>query len=231
VAFYRDVFCLSTALKPSCSSAAHLDGVDHHPYDTPSQGPTWHAVNKDDAAYSDMYKITDVLNAALRYGHVLPKGSKSIWASEMGWTSNPPSRGGVPLAKDGLWYEQAFYVLWKQGVDTIMPTEIRDQPARPYVFQDGLYYINGKPKPPLVTAYQFPFVTERLTGSTVQAWGRAPAAGQLVIEVMRGGLWVPLQTLSVGGHQVFSTTITLNGSAMLRATIGSQTSLTWNQSG
>ncbi len=230
VAFYRDVFCLSTSLKPACSTAVHLDGVDHHPYDAPSQGPNWHAVNKDDASYPDMYKITGALNAGLRYGHVLPKGPKTIWASEIGWTTNPPTSGGVPVVKAARWFEQALYVLWKQGVSTIMNTEIRDQPPSANVFQDGLYYANGKPKTPLITAYRFPFVTRRVTSTSIQAWGRAPAAGRVAIQVLEKGRWKTLRTLTVARHQVFSTTIKLKGDPTLRSRVGSQTSLTWKQS-
>ena len=230
VAFDRDVFCLSVALAPSCSGPVYLDGVDNHPYSGSWQGPDWPAANADDAAIPDMHKITDVLTAAVQAGLVLPNGQKSVWASEMGWNTNPPNPNGVSPAQDARWYEEAFYMLWKQGVDTVMCTEIRDQPPHPYVFQNGLYYIDGTPKPPLVTAYQFPFVTKRWTASTVQAWGRAPASGSLAIQVMHGGVWSTLRTLSVGQDQVFYTTLTLKGSATLRATVGSQASLTWNQS-
>ncbi len=229
VAFDRDLFCLSTSLKPACSAKVHLDGIDHHPYAAPSDGPTWHATNKDDVAVPDMYKLVRVLHAGVGDGHVLPHGKKSVWASEVGWTSNPPTSGGVPLAKDAHWYEQAFYILSKQGVDTAMVTEIRDQPSNPNVFQDGLYFINGHPKKPLVTAYRFPFVTQRQKGSKVQAWGRAPSAGKLEIQVQRGAHWKTLRTLKVHKNRVFSTSITLKGGATLRATIGKQTSLTWAQ--
>lgn len=133
------------------------------------------------------------------------------------------------MAKDARWYEQAFYVLWKQGVDTVMVTEIRDQPASPNVFQDGLYYLDGKPKPPMVTAYRFPFVTQRLKGSTVQAWGRAPQAGKVAIQVKQKGHWKTLRKLKVHQDEVFSTNIKLKGRATLRATIGKQSSLTWAQ--
>src|SRR5581483_7139035 len=122
-----------------------------------------------------------------------------------------------------------FYILWKQGVDTIMPTEIRDTPPSPNVFQDGLYFHNGKPKRPLITAYRFPFVTQRRHGSSVEAWGRSPAAGHLAIQVMHGGHWKTLHKLSVGRHKVFSVQVKLAGPAKLRATIGKQTSLTWTQ--
>lgn len=234
VAFYRYLFCLNGArsLTPArCSSPTHLDGIDHHPYGV--GGPTWHALNPDDVAVPDIYKITRVLRAAVRAGHVLPRGPKSIWVSEIGWSSKPPNPQGVPVTEDARWLEQAFYVLYKQGVDTVLPLQIGD-PAGVLelsaVFESGLYYANGRPKP-LARAFRFPFVTDRLNRSQVRVWGRAPAAGQLQVEALRGRQWRTLARFNVGRQQVFDGTIRLIGRATLRAQVGTDTSITWTQGG
>jgi hypothetical protein len=232
VAFYRDVFCLEGArsLTPvGCAGLAHLDGVDHHPYGV--GGPTWHALNPDDVSVPDMYKIARVLRAAVRAGHALPRGPKSMWVSEIGWSSNPPNPQAVPVMEDARWLEQAMYVLWRQGVTAVLPLEIGDPPhIRDYtsVFENGLYFSNGRPKP-LAQAFRFPFISERLNRSRIRVWGRAPAGGKLQIEAMRAGRWQPIARMSAGSGQVFTTTIALIGRARLRARIGEQASIIWIQ--
>jgi hypothetical protein len=230
VQFDRYLFCLNPRLSPtSCPSAPHLDAVDHHPYGI--EGPLWHALNPDDAAVPDMDKITRVLHAAERYGHALPRGPKAVWAAEISWDTNPPDPHGVPIEKQARWLEQALYVLWRQGVDTVLWLQVADSPPIPSygsTYQAGLYYLNGNPKPASV-AYRFPFVTQRLGGSRVHAWGRAPVGGSLAIEELDGGQWRVARRLSVGMRQVFQTTLTIRRRAVLRARIGGHTSLTWTQ--
>jgi hypothetical protein len=230
VQFDRDLFCLNPLLAPtSCPNPPHLDALDHHPYGI--EGPLWHALNPDDAAVPDLYKITRVLHAAERVGHVLPRGPKALWATEISWDTRPPDRHGVPIATQARWLEQAFYVLWRQGVDTVIWLQVVDSPPIPTYassYQAGLYYRDGKPKPD-AEAYRFPFVTQRVKGSRVQAWGRAPQRGSVAIEVQSGQHWQVVRRLPVDDHQVFVTTLTLPGRAVLRAQLGTETSLTWTQ--
>jgi len=232
VAFYRTLFCLqgSVALKPiSCPDPIHVDALDHHPYSV--GGPLSHALNADDVSVPDMYKIARVLRAAEAAHHVLPSGAKSLWATEISWDTDPPDPHGVPIARQARWLEQALYVLWGQGVNTVMWLQIVDSPPIPSyaaTYQAGLYYLNGTAKPDL-QAYRFPFVTQRLEHGTVRAWGRAPAGGELVIQRRAGSRWKVLRRLRVRARQVFLTTIALQGKAVLRAQVGSATSLTWSQ--
>ena len=67
VQFDRVLFCLAANAKLtplSCPDPPHLDAVSHHPYGI--GGPLWHALNADDAAVPDIYKIAGVLHAAIR---------------------------------------------------------------------------------------------------------------------------------------------------------------------
>jgi hypothetical protein len=229
VAFYRQLFCLKgrDALKPYRCPAVYLDGIDHHPQ-VPNP-PTWHAPNPDDAAVPDISRVTRVLKAAVADGHVLPHVHKTIWVTELEWSSNPPSPRGVPLDTVAHWYEQAFYELWGQGVDTIMPLELADPPPVPgnvTEYQSGLFFQNGQPKP-VATAYRFPFVVAALGHNRVQAWGRAPQGGSLRVETLRHGHWQVMKTISVRPSQVFSTVLSSPAQATWRATIGSQASLAW----
>jgi hypothetical protein len=178
-----------------------------------------------------MYKIARVLHAAQRYGRVLPRGPKALWATEISWDTNPPDPHGIPIQRQARWLEQSFYVLWRQGVDTILWLQVVDSPPIPSyaaTYQAGLYYLSGQPKP-AAQAYRFPFVTRRVNSSRAQAWGLAPGSGGLVIEELTGGQWKVVRRLSVSNHQVFQSTLTIRGRAVLRAQLGSQTSLTWTQ--
>jgi hypothetical protein len=232
VAFDRTLFCLkdNAGLTPaSCPDPPHLDAVDHHPYGI--GGPFWHAFNADDAAVPDIYKIARVLHAAERARHVLPRGPKRLWATEVSWDSSPPDPFGVPIAEQARWLEQALYVLWSQGVDTVLWYQIVDSPPIPSyatTYQAGLYYLDGSPKP-AAQAFRFPFVTQRLNRRQVGAWGRAPVGGKLAIEVLRGRRWRVVRRLSVRVGQVFFPTLAIRGRAVFRARLGAQTSLTWTQ--
>lgn len=219
VQWYRDVF----------AAPVHLDAVDHHPYGV--GGPYWHALDAGDIAVPDVSKIIRALRVAQRAGHILPRGPKAVWVTEIGWSSKPPNPKAVPLEQDARWIEQAMYVLWRQGADTMLLLEIGDPPPIPNlesVFESGIYYLNGDPKPG-VTAFRFPFVAQRLGGVRVEAWGRAPAAGGLTIQRLARGRWRTIRRLRVRARQLFDTTLSISGQARLRAQVGSDTSLVWTQ--
>jgi hypothetical protein len=233
VAFYRALFCLQghEALKPvSCPSGVYLDAIDHHPYGV--EGPTVHALNPDDAAVPDIDKLTRVLHAAERAGRALPRGPKQVWATEISWDSDPPDPGGVPLHTQARWLEQAFYVLWAQGVSTVMWLQIVDSPPIPNyasTYQDGLYYLNGTIKRPTFTAFVFPFVTQRVNANRISVWGRSPLSGELQVERQVGSQWQVVARLYAHVHQVFDLTIADTDEENFRAQVAGQTSLTWTQ--
>lgn len=233
VAFYRDLFCLKDngGLKPlRCPSRPHLDAISHHPYGI--GGPLWHAQNPDDAAVPDVYKIVNVLKAAERSRHVLPNSRKQIWDTEVSWDSKPPDPDGVPINKQARWVEQTMYVLWRQGVNTILWLQIVDAPPVPSygtTNQGGTYYLNGQPKP-AAQALRFPFVTQRTGRRRVNAWGRAPDGGTLRVEVLRRKRWRTVRRVHVKPGRVFAVKLRIRRRFVARAQIGGDTSLTWRQS-
>jgi hypothetical protein len=227
VAFDRGLFCLSTGLKAlRCPGPTMLDVFDHHPWD--DKGPTDPALNADDATVPDVWKISRVFRAAERAGRVLPLGSKPFWITEIGWDTGPPNPYAVPVQTQARYLEQAMFILWRQGVSNVLWFQIRDSTHASFHAVGGLYYLRGGAKP-AATAFQFPFVTSRLTRSLVQAWGRSPATGPVTIELSRSGRWVAVAQLTLGTGQVFSTTLSVTGSAVLRARTAAATSLTWTQ--
>ncbi len=207
------------------SSRVHLDALAQNIY--PIHGPLWHAYQPNDVGAADLYKAAAILRRAVAKGTALPHRAKQVWVTEIGWNSNPPNPGGVPVTQQARWYEQALYTLWRQGVDTVLLLQLVDAPPVPSYaasYQTGLYYANGTAKP-AATAFRFPFVAVRRSPSAVAVWGRAPAAGPL--QIQRDGTGKVLATLRVRAGQLFMRTLRLRGRVALRGQMGSQTSLTW----
>ena len=238
VTFDQDLFCLNSSNSPvQCSNPAHLDAIDSHPYGV--GGPAWHAPNAGDVAVPDIYKLVNVLNAAERAHTILPAGSKGNWVTEMSWNTDPPNvlagNPGVPLAEDAQWIEQAFYVLWSQGVRTITDYQLADSPESPLgwgsTYTSGVYFVNGAAKQYVAQAYSFPFITYRKNKSTIVAWGRTPKAGTFYIEEQSGRRWRTLAKFRVKATEVFEVPLAVRGAAAVRAQVGGQTSLTWPQGG
>jgi hypothetical protein len=230
--FWRHLLCLTTKLTPlpSCPGKVHYDITDHHSYDVIQ--PTHAAINADDVTIPDLYKVAKVVRAGVRFGRILPKGNKPLWADEFSWDSNPPDPHGVSLATQATWLEQAFYLLWRQGVSTALWFVIADAPPVPSysgTYQAGTFFLNGQAKPSAL-AFRFPLVASRPNHSHVFVWGRAPSSGRLRVErAVAGGSWKVLRTLRVHQNGVFTTTLKLRGGVSLRAQVNGLTSLTWNQ--
>jgi hypothetical protein len=238
--FWRGLLCLKTGKKRKrgrsqrkliplpCPDPAHFDIAAHHPINVGA--PTRAAINADDVSTPDLGKLKRVLKAAAKSGRAVPGGNKPLWATEIWWNSNPPRAGGLPLARHARYLEEAFYVLWKQAVQAVFWFEVRDAasggaPAP----TTGLFLRDGTPKPAL-TAYGFPFVTERVSRGRVRAWGEAPGPGPVSIEIRRGHRFRHLRTLKAGSNRVFVGNLRLGAKAQLRARQGSETSLIWKQS-
>jgi len=229
-AFWRSVFCVSARLRPlRCPHPAKFDVLAHDPYSVAR--PTQRALNGDDVSIPDMGKLIRPLRAAERTHRIRPAGRKAVWVTEFGWDSRPPDPNGVPIQQHARWLEQALYVLWRQGVAMATWFKIVDEPSGGdfgATYQSGLYEVGGTAKPAL-TAFAFPFVTERVSRSRVRVWGKAPASGSVSIQRQAGAAWRTLRTLHVSGSRVFLTTLALRGSAVLRAVSGGNASLTWGQ--
>jgi hypothetical protein len=234
--FWRGLLCLGTGKKRrgqrkliplSCPDPAHFDIAAHHPINVGA--PTRAAINADDVSTPDLGKLKRVLKAAVKSGRAVPGRNKPIWATEIWWNSNPPKPGGLPLARHARYLEDAFYLLWQQGVQAVFWFEVRDATGGGPTPTTGLFLRDGTPKPAL-QAFQFPFATERLRAGRVQAWGEAPGPGPVSIEIRRGHRFRHLTTLKAGSNRVFVGNLRLGRKAQLRAHQGSQTSLIWKQS-
>ncbi len=230
--FLRDLFCLDDSLRPlNCSDTPKLDILSAHAINV-IVAPAAPASNPDDVWIADFHKLSSLLEAAEAAGHVDPAGTHPIWATEFWWITNPPNPIGVSLETQARWVEQGLYLLWKQGVSTVVNWTIRDtqfdpnQPLGPQA-TSGLFLYDGTKKP-AYDAWRFPFVAERGSEPDTQIWGKAPEAGQLSVQLKRPSGWETIGQLSVQSGQVFTASLPVTGEADLRATVGGSVSLPWH---
>lgn len=229
VRFVRELLCLDARLRRRCSATTRFDVLSHHPYGV--RGPTSRALADDDVAVADLGKLTRVLRAAERRRTALPVERHRLWVTEISWDSRPPDPQGVPAARHARWLEQALYVLWKAGVDTVTWFRIVDQAPQPdfaSTNQSGIYLRSGAAKP-AATAFRFPFVGERLRSGRTRAWGLAPHPGLVQIERRARGGWRVVATLRAGRNRVFAHGVRTRSPSTLRARQGDATSLSWTQ--
>jgi Cellulase (glycosyl hydrolase family 5) len=213
-----------------CAGKPLFDVFSHQPIDNTGKGPLFTGHNRLDASTPALGRVVRVLRAAERLGTV-SGGRHPVWVTEFWWDSRPPNRAGVPLIRQAHWIEESLYLFWKAGASTAINLRVRDSTLFPNVrggYQSGLYFLDGRPKPAL-TAFRFPFVTERVNQRTVRAWGKSPEAGKLRIQRKRGKRWATVKKLKVGKGAVFATKLRLRGKQKLRAAVGSSTSIVWKQ--
>jgi hypothetical protein len=197
------------------------------PYEIGS--PTTHAFNADDVSAPDLGRLTRVERKALRVGRLLPRVHKQLWVTEFGYDSNPPNPNGVPANTQARWLEEAFYVFWRQGADSVLWYLLRDQAGHDYnvSFFSGVYFYNGKKKVSF-QAYRFPFVVMP-AGKAANVWGIAPTGGRVSVQIKTGHGFRTLFKLSAKAGGVFTRTISGSLHGTFRAKVGRQTSLTWHR--
>jgi len=227
--FARELLCLhGEGLRPeSCRNPAHFDAMAMDPYEVGS--PTTHAYAADDVSAPDLGKLTRVLNKAGQLGHALPRGHKQLWVTEFSYDSDPPNPGGVSLATQARWVDQALYMFWSEGVSTAVWYLIRDQ-APTYnadSYFSGLYFYNGAPKPAF-EAFRFPFVVLP-SGRSVTVWGIPPKSGRLAVQRKQGRSWKTLFRIRATADTVFVHNISPGLHGNFRALVGSEASVAWSR--
>jgi hypothetical protein len=230
-AFWRGVLCVAQIgtrlVGEHCRNPAHFDALAHHPYSVGD--PDTAALNPDDVSIPDIGKLTAILRVAERNGTALPRIRHHIWVTEVGYNTKPPNPAGVPLNTAARWLAQTLWLLWSQGVSVITWNTIVDQPPIPNyssTSQSGIYFGDGQPKRELVQAFSFPFVAIRKGRSTVELWGRPPAAGRLMVQRLASGAWKPVARVNVHTGFTFLTQVVDTAPTSFRAVIAGHTSLT-----
>src|SRR5207237_986112 len=100
-------------------------------------------------------------------------------------------------------------------------------PSAGWIPQSGIYYKNGRPKPGAVTAFGFPFVSKPAPHGRHVLWGISPVSGTVAVQIRQGGSWRTFFRSSVAAHGIFTTTRFVPAHSLLRAVVGSSTSLSW----
>ncbi len=223
VTFLKAMFCLTVSMGPArCASPPHLDALDHHPY---AIGPTVPARNGGDISVPDLDKIWAIVHAAQRYARVVPDRPKSLWVTEVDWTSggsgSSPARQAANLAA-------AFYVLWRQNVSHVLWYEVGDPPPQQSnsFATAGVYYSNGQPKL-AAAAYRFPFAAVSVGHHRIALWGRAPGRGSVSIQKLVGSRWQRVASLRTSSGGIFYTVRPVARGIELRAVIGRDVSPTY----
>ncbi len=213
-----------------CNGTVNFDVFAHHPIDNTGSGPLKSGPSRYDASTPDLGRVVSVLRGAEKVGTV-SRTKHPVWVTEFWWDSKPPNPVGAPLATQARWIQQSLYLFWKAGASVAINFQIDDATDRPDVhagFQSGIYFNDGGPKPSL-TAFRFPFVTDRTSRNTLLAWGKAPASGKLLIQRQQGSRWITVKKLQVSKGSVFTSKLSLAGKQRLRATVGGTQSLVWKQ--
>ena len=230
--FVRDLLCVREATGGlrgvSCPAPARFDVLAHHPYSVGE--PRREALNADDVSIPDIAKLTRPLRTAERLGLALPRIAHRVWVTEVSYDSSPPDPDGVPTALQARYLQETFYLLWRQGVDTITWFQIRDQlpnPSYAATNQSGIFTAAGVAKPSR-RAFRFPLVAERGARGYRRVWGRSPRAGSVRIERRTASGWRLVRTLRVRRHGTFLVQVPARGSSRLRARVGGEASAVWS---
>lgn len=215
--FARRLLCMGGTnknprpLPGDCGGGVNFDIFDMHPYTT--GGPT-HEGGHNNVEMGDLGKLQTLLAAADKAGRINSAFKRTpLWITEMGWDSNPPDPGGLPMSIEKQWIAEALYESWLWGVSNFMWYSLDDFPPEPKLpfsetLQTGLYFYAPKqaeeqPKE-IMPAFRFPFVAIR-QGNGLKVWGRTPTSqgGRVKIQALRGGRWKKLAVVKADRFGVF----------------------------
>lgn len=193
--FARELLCMQGRRHPrpapgNCEGGVHFDIFDIHPYTT---GGPMHRGGPDDVELGSLDRLQRLLAAADRAGRIKGEFEHTpLWATEFGWTSNPPNPNGLAMGIETRWTAEAMFRLWRARVSNVFWYQIRDPAGPPY--QSGLYFrgttvADDRPKP-IMYAFRFPFVAYS-KHSGFFFWGRTPTSeqGSVVIQARKSGMW------------------------------------------
>jgi hypothetical protein len=160
-----------------------------------------------------------LLDRAVTLGAIRSPSRPRFWITEFSWDTNPPDAGGVPPKLHARWVAEALYRAWRIGVSQVTWFQLRDEVlSQPDgIFQSGLYFVDGRPKPAL-QAFRFPFVAFR-SRRAVSIWGRTPRSDRrrVLIEQRRGSRWRLLRIVRSDRNGIFQARAKRRGGGSVRA--------------
>jgi hypothetical protein len=216
--FMRRFLCMSAGPRPeaTCRKKVEFDVWAHHPYTY--GGPTHKAFDPDDVSIGDLHKMTSLLNAAERAGHIRSsRPDIGFWVTEFSYDSQPGDPNGLSPELHARWVSEALYSMWSDGVSLVTWFLLDDRPYPADMYQSGLWTADGKPKLAL-QAFRFPFVAFRQKNGEIRYWGRTPAGARktVVVEQQRSS-WKRVATPQVDRYGIFQGRVPADGDGSFRA--------------
>ena len=226
ITWMRNMLCLSstTPVHRTCDKKAEFDVWAHHPYS--DTGPYGKAKGAGGVELGDLPRMNALLQIAQRLGAIASAKPVQFWVTEVGWSSKPPNKNGVPIALETRWVAESMYQMWTSGVTLGTWFLLEDKPKNS-PFQSGLYFrapslAAAHPKL-LLPAFRFPFVAYLRSGGKVQIWGRDATSSQQVVTIEKqpnsGAQWVKVATITSNGYGIFQATLPIGATpyAWMRA--------------
>jgi hypothetical protein len=169
VEFMRRVFCLACSSRPRFA----ISGVSDHPYTYAAMAsPSSFKGGSNDAPIGSVGHLVNLLDTAARAG-VIPR-RMPVYLTEFGFQTRPPDPFGVSLRQQAAYLNYSDYVAFRNPrIASVAQYELSDEP-HVAVFNTGLSFADGRPKPALV-AYAMPIYVQRLR-SGVRVFGLVRAA-------------------------------------------------------
>jgi hypothetical protein len=221
ITWMQQMLCVSATapVHATCAKgSAHFDVWTHHPYS--DTGPFGHATVSGGVELGDLPKMTSLLKTAWTLGTIQTQSGQAppFWVTEIGWSSNPPNRHGVPLKLETRWVAEAFYQLWKSGATLGTWFLLQDEPSST-PFQSGLYTISNSLSnavaKPLLDPFTLPFVAYLKSGGKVQMWGRDATSDTQNVAIQRkvNGSWKTLATITSNNYGIFQAKLGLHAAS------------------
>ncbi len=199
VDFMRELFCLDTDGRPYAGRAARtrgcarrphftVAGVSDHPYTSGAIGsPSAFRGRPGDAPIASVGRLVTLLDRAARFG-IVGRGAP-VYLTEFGFQSRPPDRFGLSLGMQAAYLNEADYVAFRNPrIASVAQYELRDDP-RVGVWNTGLLFADGRPKPAL-RAYALPIHVRHAGRGRVSIFGLVRKARGTPVRVAiehRGG--------------------------------------------
>jgi len=241
ITWMQQMLCISST-KPyhlTCpAGSSHFDVWTHHPYS--DTGPFGHAKVSGGVELGDLPKMNSLLQAAWQLGAMQssndsPSQPFPFWVTEIGWSSNPPNKHGVPISLETRWVAESFYQVWKSGATLGTWFLLQDEPSST-PFQSGLYSLSNTlssaDAKPLLQPFAFPFVAYLKSHGKVAVWGRDTTSDMqdVTIDMKVGKKWKTVAIVKSNSYGIFEATLGVHAqlSYSMRASApGSGTSATF----
>jgi len=215
ITFMQKMFCLTatTPVHRTCSTKATFDIWVHHPYS--DNGPFGTSKVTGGVELGDLPKMYALLQKAVKLGAISSAKPVQFWATEIGWSSNPPNAKGAPIALEARWVAESMYQMWHSGVTLGSWFLLQDEPSWT-AFQSGLYLrsptLATAVAKPLLTPFRFPFVAYLKSAGTVFVWGRDATSNLQNVTIQReigNGPWSTVATITTNSFGIFQATLPL----------------------